>query len=126
MSKLLKRFICFTAGILFFAGCEKETVIKIPESIVGTTWEALKGDGITHLSLAFESDKCTLTTTASSAEDEVRTFTYRYSRPELVMTEISNPQEVLTGKIISDGKSYLSMSLNNADNSFTLYLWLVK
>ena len=113
------------AGMTFFAGCGKKTAITIPESLIGTTWDGNNG-GVERFSLVFAADKCTLTKSAPSQEDEVRVFDYRYERPNLEMTDVSNPEKKLTGKIYTDSESYLCLRLNNADNSVVLGSWIVK
>ncbi len=113
------------AGMFFFAGCGKETAITIPESVIGTAWDGNNG-GVERFSLVFDADKCTLTQSAPSQEDEVTVFDYRYDRPDLEMTDVSNPENKLTGKIYTDGGSYLCLRLNNADNSVVLGFWIAK
>ena len=112
------------AGMTFSRDAEK-TAISIPESLIGTTWDGNNG-GVERFSLVFAADKCTLTKSAPSQEDEVRVFDYRYERPNLEMTDVSNPEKKLTGKIYTDGESYLCLRLNNADNSVVLGFWIVK
>ena len=120
------RIALAVAGMMLFAGCEKDTAYTIPQSVAGTRWESGNVDG-EYFSLVFESDKCTLIKTEpSQGMFSTTIFDYRYDRPELVLTEPSNSEVVLTGKIWTDGKSYLIMDLNNADNSFALSLWFVK
>ncbi|MDE6374323.1 MAG: hypothetical protein K2L09_01050, partial [Alistipes sp.] len=52
-----------------------------------------------------------------SAEQQP-TLTYRYARPRVELLE--DAETVLSGEIATDGKSQLTMTLQNADKNVTL------
>ncbi|MDE6446003.1 MAG: hypothetical protein K2L06_03975 [Alistipes sp.] len=130
----MKRSIIFLALMWALAACDKETTISIPETIAGTAWAATKGDG-SHISLVFDAETYSLEryepndgkteqTAEPNEEQPAKTRTYRYERPRVELLEGS--EVILSGEITTDGKSYLMMSLHNADNNIVETLFKVK
>ncbi len=130
----MKRSIILLALMWALTACDKETTISLPETIAGTAWAATKGDG-SHISLVFNAETYSLERyepndgkteqTAEPNEEqpaEIRTYHYEPPRVEL----LDGSDVILSGEVTTDGKSYLMMSLHNADNNIVETLFKVK
>ncbi|MDE5708612.1 MAG: hypothetical protein K2I32_04060 [Alistipes sp.] len=124
----MKRSLILLALAWALAACEndKETTNPIPDSLAGTNWTATTQEG-DLVSLAFDAETYTLeqyssydgkTTREEEPSEQQPTLTYRYARPRVELLE--DAETVLSGEIATDGKSQLTMTLQNADKNVTL------
>lgn len=120
--KNLRKVILLFGCIALFAACKKE-MIEIPESLNKSKWFAY--EDLSSLTASFGSQTCEIKTVYNNEDKEptVETFNYIYTKPKLVLTDTQNPDNVWAGEIITDGQSYVYISLQNSDNSKQIKFW---
>lgn len=120
--KNLRKVILLFGCIALFAACKKE-MIEIPDSLNKTKWYSYEDSA--KLTISFGKQTCEIKTVYNNEDKEptVETFNYIYTKPKLVLTDTQNPDNVWAGEIITDGQSYVYISLQNSDNSKQIKFW---
>lgn len=109
--------------LLIAYSCQKEQTIVIPVTLDKTVWTAIDDSCIR--TAAFGSETCEITTEyiATDSETKVTTYSYIYNYPTVELTNTEDADNIWSGKIVSDEKSYLMIILHNADNSESISMW---
>jgi hypothetical protein len=117
--KITRFLICVVVCGWFFVGC-KDDKLEIPKQLAGSTWRGWMIEGPTY-ELTFAESDCiltTITTTEDGKEDvTVKSYLYTYDMPNLLFVSKEDETDKLYGELITNGASYLLLSLHTKDYS---------
>lgn len=126
--RIIRALFCLSLCGYALCGC-KDDKLEIPRQLSGTSWAVYATDGPNY-ELTFDEKECELTTIVKTEDEKedvsIKVYRYSYSRPSVMLTSIEDENEKLTGEVSTDGSSYIVMSLNNEDYSWSTSFWKLK